>query len=69
MAGRFFKQMIPGVEVVEKDAIKRLVGHELVSSYPEVFEDGVKRDLNFHILMQAIHRNQKERCRSLASSS
>ena len=52
--------MIPGVEVVEKDAIKRLVGQELVSSYPEVFEGGVKRDLNFHILMQAIHRNQKD---------
>ena len=37
---------------VEKTAIKRLAGDNLVSKYPEVFFGKVEYDLNFWILLQ-----------------
>ena len=45
---------------MEKAAIKRLDGHELVAKYPELFAHSVKRDFNFFILTQTIHRNQRQ---------
>ena len=51
---------ITSVEVSEKAAIKRLAGAKLVSKYPEVYAGEVKEDLNLCILIQIIHRNQKQ---------
>ena len=45
---------------MEKAAIKRLDGHELVAKYPEEFADSVERDFNFCILTQTIHRNHRQ---------